>query len=71
MRVLVTGLVLVAAVMAAGYFGYAEQMANGFALLTLLFGALASLGSLLGGVRVSSPRPASPRLMPKVRRSVA
>lgn len=71
MRVLVISLILIGAAMAAGYYGYAGQMASGFALLTLLFGALAILGSLLGGVRVSGPRPAQPRLVPKVRRSAA
>lgn len=71
MRVLVISLILAAAVLAAGYLGYAEQMANGFALLALLFGGLAILGSLMGGVRVSGPRPATPRLVPKVRRSAA
>lgn len=71
MRVLVISLILIAAAMTAGYFGYAEQMASGFAVLTAVFGALAILGSLMGGVRVSGRRPASPRLVPKVRRSVA
>ncbi|MFN4025104.1 MAG: hypothetical protein ACK4MQ_09735 [Hyphomonas sp.] len=71
MRVLVISLILIAAVLTAGYLGYAEQIASGFAVLTVTFGALAILGSLMGGVRVSGRRRPSLRLVPKVRRSAA
>lgn len=69
MRMVLIGLVLAAAVAAAGYFGLAEQLASGFKVLTLFFGAAILLGMAAGGVRVSARRPASPRLISRIRRT--
>lgn len=55
---------------AAGYYGMAPQIAEGFRLLTLVFGALIIPGSLAGGIRVSGRRRA-PNLAPRVRRHAA
>lgn len=71
MQVVVIGLFVTAMVVAAGYFGLAGYIANGFMVLTVLFAALAVLGSIVGGVRVSAPRRTTPRLMGRVRRSAA
>ena len=60
----------VALVAAAGYYGMAPQIAEGFKLLTLVFGAVFILGSIAGGIRFSGPRRA-PNLMPRVRRHSA
>ncbi len=60
----------VALVAAAGYYGMAPQIAEGFKLLTLVFGAVFILGSIAGGIRVSGPRRA-PNLIPRVRRHTA
>lgn len=57
-------------VAAAGYFGMAAQIAEGFRFLTLVFAGVFLLGSLVGGVRVSRPRRA-PHLAPRVRRHAA
>jgi hypothetical protein len=59
-----------ALVAAAGYYGMAPQIAEGFRLLTLVFGALVILGSIAGGIRVSGRRRA-PNLAPRVRRHAA
>lgn len=59
-----------ALVAAAGYYGMAPQIAEGFKLLTLVFGALMILGSIAGGIRVSGRRRA-PNLAPRVRRHAA
>jgi hypothetical protein len=55
---------------AAGYFGMAPQIAEGFKVLTFAFGAIVILGSIAGGVRVSGRRRA-PQLVPRVRRHSA
>lgn len=60
----------VALVAAAGYYGMAPQIAEGFKLLTLVFGAVFILGSIAGGIRVSGPRRA-PNLLPRLRRHTA
>jgi hypothetical protein len=60
----------VALAAAAGYYGMAPQIAEGFKVLTLLFGAVIILGSIAGGIRVSGPRRA-PNLIPRVRRHSA
>lgn len=57
-------------VAAAGYFGMASQIAEGFKVLTFAFGAIIILGSIAGGIRVSGPRRA-PNLIPRVRRHTA
>ena len=62
---------LAASAVAAGYYGFAQQMAEGFMVLAILFTGLFVLSSVAGGVRVSGPRPATPRLVPKVRRHTA
>lgn len=59
-----------ALVAAAGYYGMAPQIAEGFRLLTLVFGALVIFGSIAGGIRVSGRRRA-PNLAPRVRRHAA
>ncbi len=69
MALLVT--LMVSAVVTAGYLGMAEQIADGFKVLAFLFGGLILLGVAAGGIRVSGPRPASPRLAPRVRRHTA
>ena len=69
MRMVMIGLLLAAGVLAAGYFGLAEQIASGFKVLTLLFGGMILLGIAAGGVRVSGRRPASPRLISRIRRT--
>lgn len=72
MRVVVMCFVLMAgAAVAAAYFGFAAEMALGFKALTFLIAALCLAGALRGGVRVSPPRPAPARLIPRVRRSAA
>lgn len=57
-------------VVAAGYYGFAPQIAEGFKILTFAFGAIVILGSIAGGVRVSGPRRV-PQLTPRVRRQTA
>jgi hypothetical protein len=70
MRLVLLMAVFVALAAAAGYYGMAPQIAEGFRLLTLMFGALIILGSIAGGIRVSGRRRA-PNLAPRVRRHVA
>ena len=71
MRVMITGLILAAVVIAAGYYGLAGYIASGFMVLTILFAAPTILGSVAGGVKVSPPQRTTPRLVPRVRRSAA
>ena len=70
MRLVLLMAVFVALAAAAGYYGMAPQIAEGFRLLTLMFGALIILGSIAGGIRVSGRR-RGPNLAPRVRRHVA
>ncbi|MEX1249859.1 MAG: hypothetical protein WEA77_01505 [Hyphomonas sp.] len=69
MALLVT--LLASAFVAAGYFGVAQQIANGFMVLTALFGGLVLLGAVAGGIRVSGRRRATPQIAPRVRRHTA
>ena len=59
-----------ALVVAAGYFGWAEQIANGFKVLTFLFGGMVLIGLAAGGIRVSGRR-SVPQIAPRVRRTAA
>jgi ethanolamine transporter EutH len=68
MALLVT--LMAALVVAAGYFGWAEQIANGFKVLTFLFGGMVLIGLAAGGIRVSGRR-SVPQIAPRVRRTAA
>jgi ethanolamine transporter EutH len=57
-----------ALVVASGYFGWAEQIANGFKVLTFLFGGMILLGLAAGGIRVSGRR-SVPHIASRVRRT--
>lgn len=70
MRLALLLVVFASLVVAAGYFGMAHEIAEGFKVLTFAFGAIIILGSIAGGVRVSGRRP-TPNLAPRVRRHTA
>lgn len=55
---------------AAGFYGAAPQIADGFKGLALVFGAVSILNAITGGIRVSGRRRA-PGLLPRVRRHAA
>lgn len=66
MALLVT--LMAALVVAAGYFGWAEQIANGFKVLTFLFGGMVLIGLAAGGISISGRR-SVPQIAPRVRRT--
>jgi len=68
MALLVT--LMAALVVAAGCFGWAEQIADGFKVLTFLFGGMILIGLAAGGIRVSGRR-SVPQIAPRVRRTTA
>ncbi len=68
MALLVT--LMAALVVAAGYLGWAEQIADGFKVLTFLFGGIILIGLAAGGIRVSGRR-SVPHIVPRVRRTTA
>lgn len=70
MRTALLVTLMAALVVAAGYFGWAEQIANGFKVLTFLFGGMILLGFAAGGIRVSGRR-SMPQIAPRVRRTSA
>lgn len=70
MKLAVLVLAFASLVAAAGYFGLAPQIAEGFKVLTFAFGAIIILGSVAGGVRISGRR-RTPHLTPRVRRHTA
>ncbi|WP_291209187.1 hypothetical protein [Hyphomonas sp.] len=55
---------------AAGYLGWADQIADGFKVLTFLFGGMILIGLAAGGIRVSGRR-SLPHIAPRVRRTAA
>lgn len=68
MRLVVMGMVLMAAAaLAAGYFGYAGVIAEGFMVLSILSIGGIVIGALSGGVRVSDARPDRRRLPARIR----
>lgn len=68
MRLVVMGMVLIAAAaLVAGYFGYAGVIAQGFMVVALLSIGGIVIGALSGGVRVSDARPDRRRLPSRIR----
>jgi len=67
MRLVVMGIVLLMiAGVAAGYYGIADEIADGFKLLALVSIVSVLAGTFFGGVRVSDARP-DRHLPPRIR----
>ena len=68
MRMVLMGVVLLAlGAVAAGYYGFADEIATGFKLVALISVVSVVVGCLFGGVRVSDARPNRRRLPAKIR----
>lgn len=69
MRAIVIGgfFLMVAAAVAAGYYGVAAEVATIFKAVALALIGMTVAGFFMGGVRVSDARPDRRRLPPKIR----